>query len=132
MQLVDYAFLLARALLAATFIISAVRHTLHWSDALAEMKQMGLPPSPLMMTGSVALRLAGGVLVLLGIHPRLGASLLLLFLVPATFTGHAFWRMPRERRGHEQIEFLNNLCMTGGVLLLAIVGGGPLSLSGPL
>jgi putative oxidoreductase len=121
-------FLLARALLTATFIISAIRHLTHWTSALDEMVRDGVPRSSLMMAGSVSLRLVGGLMVLLGLYARVGGGLLLMFIVPATFIGHRFWAMSGEKREHEKIELLNNLCMVGGVALIALFGSGPMSL----
>jgi putative oxidoreductase len=112
----------ARALLVATFVISAVRHATDWNAALDEMTYLGMPRSGPLMAGSIALRLIGGLSVLLGWRVRWGAALLLAFIAPATFLGHAFWLLPAEQQPHETIEFLNNLSMTGGVLLVLLVG----------
>jgi putative oxidoreductase len=123
----SFLYPVARACLAATFIISALRHLFNWSAALDEMAGFGMPRSMVLLIGSIALRLAGGLSVLAGFEARWGAVLLLLFVVPATFLGHAFWAKPAGERTHEFIEFLNNLSMTGGVLLVLIAGSGAVS-----
>ena len=123
----NYLYPVARACLTATFILSAVRHLFHRNAALDEMEGFGMPRSPFLLAGSIVLRLAGGLSVLTGFHARWGAVLLLLFVVPATFFGHAFWGKPVEKRTHESIEFLNNLSMAGGLLLVLIAGSGAFS-----
>jgi hypothetical protein len=45
-------FPVARAMLTATFIISAVRHLTHWSAALDEMAGDGMPRSSVLLLGS--------------------------------------------------------------------------------
>ena len=61
-------FPLGRAMLSATFIISAVRHLTHWSAALDEMVGDGMPRSSILLIGSITFRLLGGLSVLLGFH----------------------------------------------------------------
>ena len=121
-------FPLARAMLAATFIISAVRHLTHWSAALDEMAGDAMPRSSLLLIGSVAFRLAGGLSVLLGFRARFGAALLVMFIVPAAFLAHDFWVMPEARRTHETVEFLNNMAIAAGALLVMLNGAGPFSI----
>lgn len=119
---------IARALLAATFILSAVRHLTHWSAALDEMGGFGMPQSSFLLTGSIVLRLVGGLGVLVGFHARTAAALLVVFVLPAAVLGHNFWGAPPMERTHETIEFLNNLSMAGGALLIVLHGAGPLSI----
>jgi uncharacterized membrane protein YphA (DoxX/SURF4 family) len=115
-------------MLTATFIISAVRHLTHWSAALDEMAGDGMPRSPALMLGSIALRLLGGFSVLLGFRARYGAALLVGFIVPAAFLAHDFWAMPAARQTHETIEFLNNMAIAAGALLVVLHGAGPWSI----
>ena len=113
---------------AATFIVSALRHTTHWSAALDEMAGYGMPPSSCLLIGSIALRLIGGLSILIGLHARIGSTLLFAFVVPAALLAHDFWAMPAARQTHETIEFLNNLAMAAGALLIALNGAGPWSI----
>lgn len=121
-------FPIARAMLAATFVLSAARHMSHWPAALDEMASFGMPRSSFLLTGSIALRLVGGLAVLVGFHARTGAAMLIAFVLPAAVLGHNFWAAPPARRTHESIEFLNNVSMAGGALLVVLVGAGPLSI----
>ena len=115
-------------MLSATFIISAVRHSTHWSAALDEMAADGMPRSSFLLTGSIVLRLIGGLSILLGFYARAGAALLVVFVVPAALLAHNFWAMPPARQTHELIEFLNNLAMAAGALLVVLNGAGPWSI----
>jgi putative oxidoreductase len=121
----NVAFVIARSLLVATFVIRALKHLTHWTAALDEMTRLGMPRSGFLMAGSIVLRLAGGLSVLAGIRGRWGAALLLAVVLPATFLGHAYWTMPLTKQPHEIVEFLNNLSMSGGVLFVLIAGTSP-------
>jgi putative oxidoreductase len=123
-QLFGLLCLTARAMLTATFILSALRHLTNWSAALDEMSGDGMPRLSILLLGSIAFRLIGGLSVLAGIRARIGATLLVLFILPAAFLAHDFWAMPVERQTHEMIEFLNNLAIAGGVLFVALNGAG--------
>jgi putative oxidoreductase len=127
-NLTAFLFLIGRAMLTATFILSAVRHLTHWSAALDEMAGDGMPRSSFLLLGSIAFRLIGGLSVLVGFRARIGATLLVLFILPAALLAHDFWAMPPERQTHEMIEFLNNLAIAGGALLVALNGAGPWSI----
>ena len=73
--------------------------------------------------------LVGGLSVLLGYQTRIGAWLLVLFLIPVTLVMHNFWAAPDITAFQvERALFIRNIALLGGALLLAYFGGGPLSL----
>jgi putative oxidoreductase len=87
-----------------------------------------MPRSSILLVGSIAFRLVGGFSVLLGFRARIGGFLLVAFIAPAAFLAHDFWAMPAARQAHETIEFLNNMAIAAGALLVALNGAGPLSI----
>eukprot|EP00741_Cyanophora_paradoxa_P013404 tig00020685_g12943.t1 len=62
---------------------------------------------------STALELVGSLLLLMGFRARLGASLLIAFLLMTTFSLHAFWRLGAA---DEISAFLKNISLIGGLL----------------
>lgn len=73
--------------------------------------------------------LAGGLSVLVGYKAKLGAWVLILFLVPVTVLMHNFWGVPDPMAARmQQIMFMKNLSMIGAALLIAYFGAGPLSI----
>jgi uncharacterized membrane protein YphA (DoxX/SURF4 family) len=88
----------------------------------------GMPRSSVLLLGSISLRLIGGPTVLFGFYARSGAGLLLAFVIPAALLAHEFWAMPATRQTHETIEFLNNMAIAAGALLVLLNGPGPLSI----
>ena len=67
-----------------------------------------------------AAQLGGGLLLATGRLTRPAAAVLAGTLIPTTVAGHPFWTFddPAERRG-QQIHFLKNLGLLGGLLLAA-------------
>ena len=121
-------YTLARVMFSATFVVSAVRHSCNREAALNEMATGGMPRSNILLLGSIVLRLLGGLSVLLGFHARVGGALLVVFMLPATFIVHAFWRKPPESRTHEVVELLNDLAITAAALFVVVSGSGTVSL----
>jgi putative oxidoreductase len=118
---------IGRALFALIFIAAAFGH--FSSETIAYARHAGVPLANVAVPLSGVLSLIGGILVLLGYHARIGAWLIVLFLVPVTLTMHAFWAVPDPMMARmQQAMFLKNLSMLGGALLLAYFGAGPISL----
>ena len=66
-----------------------------------------------------AVQVGAGVTMALGIFPRLSALLLAGSLVPTTLAGHRFWEEEDDAaRAQQRIQFLKNLAMLGGLLLV--------------
>ncbi len=64
-----------------------------------------------------ALQLACGLLLALGIAPRLCAMVLAGAMIPTTLAAHRFWTVqdPAVRK-QQQVEFFKNAAMIGGLL----------------
>jgi uncharacterized membrane protein YphA (DoxX/SURF4 family) len=70
-------------------------------------------------------QLIGGLALATGKLPRLSALALAGSLVPTTYVGHAFWaETDKNAKQQQQIQFLKNLSMLGGLLLAAADTGG--------
>ncbi len=77
-----------------------------------------------------AVKVAAGTLLAFGRFPRLSSAALAASLVPTTLAGHRFWEEsdPAKRTG-QQLHFLKNAGMLGGLLLAAVDTEGRPSLS---
>ena len=70
---------------------------------------------------SGVVELAGAVMVLFDRHSKLGAWLIVLFLIPVTFTVHGYEMLFAEEERMRAIQlsfFLKGLAMTGCALLI--------------
>ena len=80
------------------------------------------------MPASGILALLGGLSILLGYRAKLGAWLLVIFLVPVTVMMHNFWAVKDPMMAQMQMAmFLKNMTMLGGALLVSQLGAGPWS-----
>jgi uncharacterized membrane protein YphA (DoxX/SURF4 family) len=62
---------------------------------------------------------AAGLLLATGHFTRPAAATLAATLVPTTLAGHPFWAVPKEDRPAQQVQFMKNLGLLGGLLLAA-------------
>jgi len=73
------------------------------------------------VTMNALVHVGAGSLLALGIMPRLSALALAASLVPTTFAGHPFWTIEDEtQRKQQQIHFLKNTAILGGLLITAL------------
>ena len=73
---------LARVLLCTIFFMAAVGNNIpHFNDVAMVMASVGIPAPQLMLVGAIVFLIAGSVSVIVGYRARLGAALLLAFLV---------------------------------------------------
>jgi len=77
-----------------------------------------------------AVQFVAGSLLALGRWPRLSALALAATLVPTTLAGHRFWETEdKQERAQQQIHFLKNMSMLGGLLITAADTAGSPSLA---
>ena len=117
---------LGRALFAAIFIFASLGH--FSAGTIAYAASHGVPMASFLVPASGVLALLGGLSVLAGYHARLGALMLVAFLVPVTFSMHAFWGIEDAPLAQlQQAMFMKNVALIGGALLIARFGAGPIS-----
>lgn len=125
--MVKFLVLLGRVFYSAIFIGSGFGH-FHWQTIeYAEMH--GVPMAEFLVPFSGILAILGGISILLGYKARLGAWLIVIFLVPVTWMMHNFWDVEEPgQRLIQQAMFMKNLSMLGAALLITYWGAGPYSL----
>lgn len=121
---------LARPLLAASFVSGGV-DTLRNPGPRVETAETVAPrvaePLPLpkeadqLVKINAAVQVVGGLLLAIGRLRRLAAVALAASLVPTTVAGHRFWEEEDEAgRAQQQIHFLKNAGLLGGLILAAV------------
>jgi putative oxidoreductase len=119
--------LAGRQLFSIVFIIASAGH--FTSQTIASAASHHVPLAHVLVPLSGVMALVGGLSVLLGFYTRVGAWLLVSFLVPVTVMMHNFWAVPDLAASQiEKAMFMKNLTMIGGALLISYFGAGPLSL----
>src|SRR5262249_3232697 len=132
---------IARPLLAAAFIANGVDMLLHPKSKIDAAKQVlekaqeAVPSTPAVdpavyVQAAGALKVGAGLMMALGRAPRLAAAVLALDLIPSTAVEYPFWSgdYPDERKT-QQVQFLKNAGLLGGLLLAITDTGGKPSLA---
>ena len=118
---------LGRLCFALTFLIMGAGHFA--KQAIAYAAAQGVPLASVAVPLSGLLAVVGGLSILLGYHARIGAWLIVLFLVPVTFMMHKFWTVTDPMMMQMQMAmFMKNISMLGGALVISQFGAGPFSL----
>ena len=122
-----YLVALGRLFYSLIFVVAGFGHFTHQEIAYAAAQ--GIPIAGVLVPASGIMAIVGGLSILLGFHGKLGAWLLVLFLLPVTLTMHNFWAVKDPMMQQIQMAmFLKNFSMLGSALFFTQIGTGPLSL----
>jgi putative oxidoreductase len=110
--------LFARLLMSALFIVSGIWHATRFAITVAYFNRIGMPLPEAAAVLTIAVELVGGGLLVLGWRMRWVAGFLIAFVLVATGMGHRFWEADPSRYFGELNNFLKNLAIIGGLLLL--------------
>jgi len=115
--------LLGRILLAVIFLLSGFGKLTAISGTAAYFGALGLPVPTVTAVLVGLIELLGGIAVLVGFQTRIVAWVLAIFTVATGLVAHTGWADQMQ-----MIQFLKNLAITGGFLLLASSGAGAYSI----
>lgn len=125
-----YVFLLGRILFSAVFLIKSLEH--FSSQMVCHATHIGnVPFASFLVPAAGVVAFLGGLSILLGYRVKIGALLLVIFLLPTSFMMHKFW-MSGDFYANmmHQYCFLKNMALLGAALMISYYGPGPLSLDG--
>jgi len=118
---------LGRFFFALIFLLAGSNH--FSKQTIAFSASQGVPLASIAVPLSGVVAIVGGLSILLGYRAKLGAWLIVLFLVPVTLMLHKFWTVTDPMMAQLQmILFMKNVSMLGGALLISHFGAGPFSL----
>ena len=124
----DLVALFGRILLALIFVVSGISKITGFAGTAAYMASKGLPMVQVLLPLAIAAELGGGLLLALGWKTRWAALVLFLFLIPTTLIFHQFWGIEPKLAQMQQIHFLKNVAIMGGMLMVIAGGAGAWSL----
>lgn len=119
-----------RLFLSAIFVMSVVGNKIpNFEQVTGYMAANGVPAPNILLPGAIVFLLVGSASLILGYRARVGAVLLFVFLGLANYYFHDFWTLTDSQAVQMQtIQFLKNLSIMGGLLLVMANGVGPASL----
>jgi putative oxidoreductase len=114
---------LARLLLTILFLVAGFGKLSDIAGTAGWFGSIGLPAPTVVAVLVGLLELVGGLAILVGFKARIAAIALAVFTIAATLVAHT-----NLADQVQQLMFLKNLSITGGLLLIAAWGAGPLSI----
>lgn len=114
--------LIGRILFGGVIAFTGVNHFLQTDQMTGYAEHKGLPAPKAGVLGSGAVLILGGLSIAAGIFPALGGLAVAVFLIIAALMFHDFWAVPEDQQQTEMTQFLKNVALAGGALIIAAVG----------
>ena len=124
----DGVALIARIVMSIMFITSGIGKLVGFGPTVDHIAEKGVPLPEIAAVIAILIELGGGLAVLFGWKTRWAAIAYVLFLIVITPIFHNFWTMQGAERMANNINFMKNLTILGGFLLLYAFGPGKYSL----
>ncbi|APD49067.1 DoxX family protein [Synechococcus sp. CS-602] len=105
---------IGRVLIGLVFLHALLGKVTGFAGVSAAISAKGLPFAPLLLSLAMVLLAVGSLLLISGWHSRVGALLLLIFLIPTSLIFHG-----EVSDAGERIQLLKNMAIIGGLLLVA-------------
>lgn len=120
--------LVGRILIAVLFLVSGVGKAMAFAGTAGYMAKVGFPAPEVMTAIAIVIEAGGAILLIVGWKTRWVAWGLAIFVVIATLAAHRFWDIAdAAQMMNQRTQFLKNLSIIGGLLLLAAFGPSSIS-----
>ena len=119
--------LAGRALLSLLFFVAGYNKLMNVAGTAGYFGKLALPMPDVLVWLVIAVELLGALLILIGWQTRLVAWIMAIFTVGTAILGHKFWGVDPAQFSNQLTQFLKNLAIAGGFLMLAAWGPGRLS-----
>ena len=120
--------LVGRILLGLIFVLSGFAKISGFDGTAGYIASKGLPLPQLVAALTIVVELGGGLALMAGLYTRQAVVALAGFTLLAGVIFHNFWAVPQAEQMAQQINFMKNLAIAGGMLVVAAFGPGRLSL----
>ena len=120
----DWALLLGRLTLAAIYLPSGFSKLLHLGSFAQGLTNRGVPGGTLVAVLGAGVEFLGSICIIVGFQTRWAALVMAAFTVAAALVSHRFWDADEAARAMQYIQFMKNLAITGGFVILFVAGAG--------
>lgn len=120
----DLLLFLGRVFISQIFIIAGFSKLVEFHSTLSTMTTAGVPYAEIMLVIAIVVELGGGLLLLFGWLTRLGALMLIVFIVLATYYFHSFWDFEAANKINQIYHFTKNVSIVGGLIYVLVIGSG--------
>lgn len=118
----------ARILMAILFLLSGVSKIGDFAGTVGYIASKEQPMPEVGAVIALVVEVGGALALITGFHTRLIALIMAVFTVAAAVFFHNFWAVPAADVIVNQVMFLKNLSITGGLLMFVAFGAGGISL----
>lgn len=120
--------LIGRLGLVALFLPAGWSKLTGFEATVGYIESVGLPLATLAALIAIFIEVVGGIAILLGYFSRASALGLALFTLVASVLFHPYWAVAADQAFVQQLLFMKNIAIVGGLLVLAAHGPGRFSL----
>ena len=124
----NIAALAGRIMLALMFVLAGFGKIQGFADTTVLMTGAGLPLVNVLLVLTILVELGGGAAIMVGWKTRPIALAVFLFTGMVTLVFHAFWAAPPDQVMLQQLMFMKNVSVMGGLLMLFAFGPGDYAL----
>lgn len=128
MKTQGFPMLIARVLLALMFLLSGLSKFGGLEGTAGYIASKGLPMAQLLAIGAAALEVIAAAMLIVGWQARWAALALAAFTLLSSVIFHNYWALPADEQMMQQLLFMKNLSVIGGLLVVFVFGAGTLSL----
>lgn len=115
--------LIGRVLISVIFLISGINKIFNFGGTQQFMEMKGMPLTSILLIAAIIIEVFGAIAIILGYKAKWAALILIIFMIPTTLIFHL-----NLGDQMQQIQFLKNLAMIGGLIYVALFGSGPFSM----
>ena len=119
--------LAGRVLLALMFVHAGVSKLTNLDGTAGYIAAGGLPMADVLAVAVGLFEVVAGLALAVGFQARWAALALGVFTLLASVLFHKFWAVPLEQQTLQQLMFLKNMAVAGGMFIVAALGAGPVS-----
>ena len=123
----DALSLIGRVFLTVIFLVSGFGKIGGFEGLVRQIASKGFPAPEVFAVATIVIELAVALMLIVGWKARWAAFLLAAFTAIVTLFFHNFWAMPEAQKAMQQIQFMKNLAVIGGLMLVMAFGPGRLS-----
>ena len=121
-----------RLMIAFIFLLSGFGKITGYAGTAAYMASKGMPMIGVLLPLTILTELGGGLALVAGFKARWVALLLAGFSLLSALIFHDFWSVTDAMQHmNQQINFLKNVSMAGGLLMVFALGAGPYAVDKP-
>ena len=122
--------LIGRCLIGIMFLLAGISKIGAFAGTSGYIASKGLPMPDVLAALTIAVEIGGALALILGVYTRWAALVLAGFTLLAGIIFHNYWSLPAAQQSMQQIMFMKNLAITGGLLTIAAWGAGAWSMEG--